>query len=280
MHEHLKSSMSGVTGTISADLVQPKRWSPKFIPFTVLLTLSLVGIALFIKRSHIEYDSSGKCLIDNEYTEITKTEGSSTTHSYRVNYRFETGGQKYSGTDEIPQEPTEAVTTVYFTAAQPQENSLHPMYWSNTAMILAGIALVVALIAYWKVPIDYFILVAGASRKGIGDSGLEHTAVKRGKYSAWAHVEFAFFGQIVLIGFLVARLLSVIGVKETGDVVIIIAGILAVSSTMWVYYDRWRCIEAYSSRFCSGIANLSMFYVPLVALIYANYRALKRLQGH
>jgi hypothetical protein len=279
MHDHLESSKSGVTGTISADIVQPKRLSPKFVLFAVVLTLSLVGAALSIKRARVEYDSSGKCLLNNEYTEITKTEGSSTTHSYRVSYRFATGGQTYSGTDETVHQPTDAISTVYFTAARPQENGLYPTHWNNTALIVAGIALVMALIAYWQLPKDYVFPAPATWHEGIGDSGREHLSIERGKYDASAYVEFAFFGQVILVGILIARLLSLTGLEAANDVVIIIAGIVAVSSTLWVYFDRWRCIEAHSSRFCSGIANFSMFYVPIVALIYANYRALARLQG-
>lgn len=279
MNDHLESSKSDVMGTISADIVQPKGLNPKFVLFAVVLALSLVGVALSLKRARVEYDSSAKCILNNQYTEITKTGGSSPTHSYRVSYRFATGGQTYSGTDEIVHEPTDAVTIVYFTAAQPQENALYPTHWNNTAMIAAGIALVMALIAYWRLPKDYLIPAPATWRQGVGDSGREHLSIERGKYDASGYIEFAFFGQVVLVGILIARLLSSMGLEATNDVVIIIAGIVAVSSTLWVYFDRWRCIEAHSSRFCSGIANFSLFYVPVVALVYANYRAIARLQG-
>lgn len=185
----------------------------------------------------------------------------------------------YSGTDEIVHEPTDAIATVYFTAARPRENGLYPTHWNNTAMIVAGIALVMALIAYWQLPKDYLIPAPATWRQGVGDSGREHLSIERGKYDASGYVEFAFFGQVVFVGILIARLLSSIGLEATNDAVIIIASIVAVSSTLWVYFDRWRCIEAYSSRFCSGIANFSLFYVPVLALVYANYRAIARLQG-
>ncbi len=227
-------------GTISPDIVQPKGLSPKFVLFAAVLTLSLVGVALSIKRARVEYDSSAKCLLNNEYTEITKTEGSSKTHSYRVSYRFATGGQTYSGTGEIALEPTDATATVYFTAARPQENGLYPTHWNNTALVAAGIALVMALIAYWQLPRDYLILVPATSRQGVGDSGREHLSTERGKYNASGYVELAFFGQVVLVGVLIARLLSSMGLEATNDVAIIIAGIVAVSSTLWVYFDRWE----------------------------------------
>ena len=137
MNDHLESSKSDVMGTISADTVQLRGLNPKFALFAAVLTLSLVGAALSIKRARVEYDSSAQCLLNNKYTEITKTENSSTTYSYRVSYRFATGGQTYSGTDEIVQEPTNATATVYFTAARPEENALYPTHWNNTALIVA-----------------------------------------------------------------------------------------------------------------------------------------------
>lgn len=279
INNHIESSKSDVMGTLSADILQPKRLAPKFVLFAVLLALSLVGVALSIKRARVEYDSSAQGLLNNEYTEITKTENSSTTHSYRVSYRFATGGRTYSGTDEIVYEPTDAAATVYFTAARPEENGLYPTHWNNIALIVAGIAFVVVLIAYWQLPKDYVIPAPATWRPGVGDSGREHLSIERGKYSASAYVGFAFFGQVVLVGVLIASLLSSTGLAVTNDGVLIIAGIVAVSSTLWVYFDRWRCIEAHSSCWCSGIANFSMFYVPVVALVYANYRAIARLQG-
>jgi hypothetical protein len=58
-----------------------------------------------------------------------------------------------------------------------------------------------------------------------------------------------------------------------------VATFVAVATTLWVYADRWSCIEAFSSRSCSGVANLSFFYVPVIAFVYANYRGLKKLRG-
>jgi len=269
----------GVTGTISADDVRPRSFHPQFILFSLLLTLSMIGMALSIKRTRVAYDSSSKCVLDDAYTAIEKTDGNSTSHSYRVTYRFASGGQTHSGTDEIVSEPTDAAATVYFNAAQPQENSLHPTHWNTVALIWAGIALVGIVLAYWRLPKDYITPSPSNCRQGVGDSGREHLAIRRGKYNSWGYVELAFVGQVVLVGMLVALFFTVFGLRKTEDAVLILAGSIAVPSTLWVYFDRWRCVEAYSSRFCSGIANFSVFFVPAVALVYANYRAFTRLQG-
>jgi hypothetical protein len=50
-------------------------------------------------------------------------------------------------------------------------------------------------------------------------------------------------------------------------------GILA-----WLLFrDRFRCNEAFSSRFCSGLMNLSMLYVPFISLAYGVSRGLAKL---
>jgi hypothetical protein len=104
--------------------------------------------------------------------------------------------------------------------------------------------------------------------------------MERGKYEARLHVGLAFLGQLGVVGVLLALLLSLLpGASATDDLVLGIAAVAAVGSTLWVYWDRWLCIEAPSSKYCSGCANLSIAYVPGVASVYANYRALRRLQG-
>jgi hypothetical protein len=101
-----------------------KRLNPQFILFAVALTLSLQGTVLLVKRARFEYDTSGQCLLDNHYTETTSKSGTSSTLSYRVGYKFVVNGNSYSGTDTIYQRPTNAVATVYFTAADPRDNRL------------------------------------------------------------------------------------------------------------------------------------------------------------
>jgi hypothetical protein len=55
-----------------------------------------------------------------------------------------------------------------------------------------------------------------------------------------------------------------------------VGGLLGIVVAYFTFRDRWRCIEAYSSRYCSGVMNLSLLYVPLVALVYANVRGIKK----
>jgi len=44
-----------------------------------------------------------------------------------------------------------------------------------------------------------------------------------------------------------------------------------------VFSDRWRCIEATSSRYCSGVMNASILYVPIIAAAYALLRGAQKL---
>jgi hypothetical protein len=257
------------------------RLNSRFVIFAAVLTLSSVSAVLLVKRVRFEYDSSTQCTLDNSYTEITSTSGNSSSLSYRVNYKFVVGNEAYSGSDTIYQRPMNPLATVYFRAGKPQDNRLFASRWNNNALIAGGIALLIAMIAYWRLPTNYFIGVPTASRQGVGDSGGEHLTLSRGKYNAWFYVEIAFFGQVVLTGVVVASLLSAVpSLQPTSDVVLGVAAPFAVWLTLWVYSDRWHCIEAYSSQFCSGIANFSMFYVPVIALVYANSRAVMRLKGN
>jgi len=163
-----------------------------------------------------------------------------------------------------------------------------------------GIAcLVLALIAYIWVQMKQFAAATDRSqaaaaaanvyavgppatevRLRYGDAARENAGIKRGRYSAWWHVHVAFFAQIIALGFLLALLLSHVGgAGMTQSRACGIAIVVAILLTLWVYFDRWRCIEAVASKSCSGSLNLSTLYVPFVAAVYANYRGLKKLMG-
>ena len=67
---------------------------------------------------------------------------------------------------------------------------------------------------------------------------------------------------------------------------ILIAVAAGIALSVWVYHDRWRCIEAFSSRFCFGsgyaaliTTHLCMAWVPSIAFAYANYRGFSKLLG-
>lgn len=107
----------------------------------------------------------------------------------------------------------------------------------------------------------------------VGDAAGEHLGIWHGKYSAWTHVVLAFILECLVLGALPMTLLSpLLGTAGTA----IGLGIGALGAIL-VFHDRWRCIEAFASKFCSGLMNLSMLYVPFVAFAYANVRGIAKI---
>lgn len=123
----------------------------------------------------------------------------------------------------------------------------------------------------------------------VGDREGEHLHMDRGRYDAWAYTVIAFIGQIAFLGATAGWLLgktvawAVSGVADSPDTartaLWITAGIVGLAGAWGTFRDRWRVNEAFASRFCSGLANLSMLYVPAIAFVYANVRALGKLRG-
>lgn len=124
---------------------------------------------------------------------------------------------------------------------------------------------------------------AAVERPSTGDRAGEHTWMERGRYSAWVYVVLAFLGQVFLlmgvVGAIGAALARSAGSHEAEGVAMMVGFTVGVAGAIWTFWDHWRVIEAFSSRFCSGLANLSLLYVPIISWGYANYRFLRRLSG-
>ncbi len=109
--------------------------------------------------------------------------------------------------------------------------------------------------------------------------------MKRGRYSAWVYVGFAFCFQIGLLGFLPGTLVGIVAdaigiVSGAAAIIGLCVGlIVGIGGAYLTFRDRWRVNEAFSSRFCAGLMNLSIMYVPIVSLIYANVRGIQKLFG-
>jgi len=118
-----------------------------------------------------------------------------------------------------------------------------------------------------------------------GDTASEHLRMKRGRYSAWIYVGFAFCFQIGLLGFLPGIVVGVVAdavgiVNGVSAIIALVVGlIIGVGGAYLTFRDRWRVNEAFSSRFCAGLMNLSLMYVPIIALVYANVRGIQKLFG-
>ncbi len=118
-------------------------------------------------------------------------------------------------------------------------------------------------------------------RSDHGDRAGEYMQMERGRYDAWIYVVIAFLMQVAAVGGITGGIASLIpSDRDTSHLVLLIVGGLTGGAAAWfTFRDRWRCIEAFSSQFCSGVANLSLLYVPLVAFVYANVRGLRKLSG-
>jgi hypothetical protein len=121
-----------------------------------------------------------------------------------------------------------------------------------------------------------------------GDSAGEHMGMTRGRYGATVYVFFAFLMEIGIVTALFAALGALLGAVAnldddvTGMITLAAAGTGFCGGAVLAYFvfrDRWKCIEAFSSRFCSGLMNLSLMYVPFIALVYANIRGIQKLSG-
>jgi hypothetical protein len=120
-----------------------------------------------------------------------------------------------------------------------------------------------------------------------GDSAGEYLRMNRGRFSAWPHVVIAFLYQAGILGGIaggtVALVLSLALGPHSTDIVAMawlgVGAIVGFGGAYLSFRDRWKCIEAFSSRFCIGLLNFSILYVPVVALAYANVRAIQKLFG-
>lgn len=118
-----------------------------------------------------------------------------------------------------------------------------------------------------------------------GDAAGEHLRMKRGRFNAWAYVVLAFLADAALLGGIPGVVLGLVldaaGVVDevSGAVIILSPFLIGLPLAYLVFRDRWRCIEAFSSRFCVGLVNISILFVPAIALVYANVRGFQKLAG-
>jgi hypothetical protein len=111
-----------------------------------------------------------------------------------------------------------------------------------------------------------------------GDAGGEHTRMERGSYDGGIYVLFAFVAEVVCAGILGLSFITNILKIPCDETASWIVGALAgLGISFLIFWNRWKCIEAFASQFCCGVANLSIFYVPVVALCYANWRGVKKV---
>jgi hypothetical protein len=123
----------------------------------------------------------------------------------------------------------------------------------------------------------------------VGDRAGEYLEMRRGHYAAWIHVGFGFFWTVLLIagtaGLAVAALAGFVTGAITSDhdaiqlAIVVVDGAASIALAYLIFRDRWRCIEAFSSRYCVGLLNLSIIYVPVIAMVYGLVRGAMKLRG-
>jgi hypothetical protein len=254
-----------------------------FFLFVVLLVVLPVAGMLLGKSAFDKHDSSGLGTLDVNYKVLTETRnGVVESTKYEVTYKFEVKGQQYTGKDTVSTEPADPDVMVYYMADNPRENALSQNRVKTFNLVSAIVAFVLFLVAYGLLPKKnrFASGTIPSDAAGIGDPGYEYLRMKRGKYDAWAHVHIAFFVETIMMTSLIALALALaFHAEATSYTILGTATFAAMAATLWIYVDRWSCIEAFSSRFCSGLANFSIFYVPVIAFVYANIRGLKKLRG-
>jgi hypothetical protein len=128
---------------------------------------------------------------------------------------------------------------------------------------------------------------------GYGDRAGEFLRIERGQYDATLYVVLAFiivvaalwaplcYGTLALLELetpflLMNRYEWTQLVEEVGTGAASVSLLIAA----WIFIDRWRCIEATASRYCSGVLNLSVVYVPFIAAAYALVRGARKPFGY
>jgi hypothetical protein len=118
-----------------------------------------------------------------------------------------------------------------------------------------------------------------------GDAAGEHLMMGRGSHDASLYVAVAFVAEVLLLGcvpgYLFGALAHLAGMGGAGTMfVMVVFTLVGGSVPAWlIFRDRWCCIEAFASRYCVGMFRVSLMYVPLIALVYANVRGVKKLSG-
>jgi hypothetical protein len=129
---------------------------------------------------------------------------------------------------------------------------------------------IVAAISDASVPLDMETVPSG----GIGDAEGEHLYVQRGQYGAWLYVVLGFLISTLFWSGTLGGLLLVL--KLHAEWLTLAVGAVV---SFFVFRDRWRVNEAFTSRYLSGLMNLSLLYAPVVSFVYAHVRGVKKFSG-
>ena len=115
----------------------------------------------------------------------------------------------------------------------------------------------------------------GEAEPMMGDDAGEHLYMPRGEYSGWPYVVIAVLLQ-ALVPFVFVAALDLVD-PSVEKVAFALAALSGAGLVFAAFWNRWRVIEAFASRFCVGWVNISVFIAVPAALLYANARLALRL---
>lgn len=215
--------------------------------------------------------------LDVQYTEVP----SESSKYWSVNYRYQVEGHTYTGKDFVYTEPKEAEVTVFYDPKHPSISSL-TTHTTDVGPTVGAIGFAtVALVAFCFLPLSpRYNRGAPLAEGNVGDYAGEHLTMEGGSYSADIYVFIGFLGAAVMLSNALAGILEfMLGSITPTGVPIIAATAVCMPLLLAIYWDRWKCNSVYSSRFCSGCMNLSIFYVPIVSVVYAFHRGFLKFTG-
>lgn len=125
---------------------------------------------------------------------------------------------------------------------------------------------------------------------GYGDRAGEYLRIQRGRYHAGLYLVLGFL--LVVAAFWAPLNYGAVAIVESKfpslvadhyertqrlEEIATCAAVAGFLLALLVFKDRWRCIEATASRYCSGVMNFSILYVPIVVAGYALGRGVLKL---
>lgn len=237
---------------------------------------------VFLFTAGHEFGATATGSLKEKYTEVTTKKRVYTTTKYEVEYTFiANNGKKYEGSDTLYEQPDKLECTVYYDPKDPERHSLKNLDVNLTFTVLALTMYLASLIAYATFPINPKSPATNGAISfggGIGDAEGEYLTGQGGKYAAVLYVGLAFWGQLFITsGILMAILAILFGGKVHLSILSALSGGLAAVITLLIYWDRWKCITVYASKYCTGCVNISLLIVPPIAFFYANWRGILKL---
>ena len=249
------------------------------ISLAVFILGWILAPVFFFNAGH-EFGASAKGTLKEKYMEVTSKKKYYSTKKYEVEYTFMANGKKFEDSDTLYEKPDKLECTVYYDPKNPERHSLTNSDVNLNFTVLGLSMYLFALIAYVTLPINPKSSGTNGAIGigGIGDAEGEYLTGEGGKYAAVLYVGLAFWGQLVISTSIITIILAIAsGGKISLSILSVLGGGLGAVITLLIYWDRWKCITVYASKYCTGCVNISLIIVPPIAFFYANWRGILKL---